>query len=906
MNPTQNTTEAKKGYNPHIIESRFYNICKERGYFEIEGNKSLWEQPNPPCFSIMMPPPNVTGVLHIGHALTFSLQDIITRYKRMNGFKTLYQPGLDHAGIATQNVVEKQLLAQGIHKEDLGREEFIKRVWEWKEQSGGAIINQMYHLGITPAWSRLRFTMDKGLQNAVKKAFVQWYNQGLIVQDNYMINWCVKDGALSDIEVEYEENAGKLYYLRYPIKESKECLIVATTRPETFFGDSAVMVNPQDERYAHFIGKSVILPLLNREIPIIADTAVDMDFGSGCVKVTPAHDINDYEVGKRHHLEFITIFDEKGILNAHAGAFAGKDRLAARHDIIKALQEQGFVEKIEDYTNQVGKCYRCGNVVEPYISKQWFVKKEVAFNAIKRVNEKQLHFIPPQWLNNYNAWMRELKDWCISRQLWWGHRIPVWYCECGERVASESDYPTCPKCHLKITKQDNDVLDTWFSSGLWAFSTLGWGNESIEKSQNTSNVDSINHTLYGANDLIDFYPNTLLITGFDILFFWVARMILSGESLLHKLPFKDVYLHALVRDKDGQKMAKSKGNVIDPLNMIQTYGADTLRFSLAYLCAQGRDVKLSAHTLETINNFTNKLYNAAQFLNMYLEQLGGKEALERGFGDVGHLEITTPLGQYMLARFYKATNEVREALNAYRFNDGASILYRFLWGEFCDWGIELAKASKDSVYELGAIFKGAMLLLHPYMPFITDWLWHSLNGTKIESADSIMIAPYPKARALDSNLAQIERDFNIIQDVIISIRRLKATLELGNAPVEKVYVKLNAALAKSLLEQFVCKLAKVAHLELVSDKIAGSVVDVSEYCECYMQLTGVDLSAITARLNNQKQKLEKDITKLQSMLSNEQFIKNAPPHVFEQNKQALSAAQEKYDKINAQLSAFSG
>lgn len=881
----KDTQKAKKGYQPDIVEKTFYQICEERGYFEIEGNQSLWGA-NPACFSIMMPPPNVTGVLHIGHALTFTLQDIITRFKRMNGFKTLYQPGLDHAGIATQNVVQKQLLSEGISKESLGREAFIAKVWEWKEKSGGAILHQMRKLGITPAWSRLRFTMDQGLQNAVKKAFVQWYNQGFIVQDYYMVNWCVHDGALSDIEVEYEENHGKLYYLRYPIEGSSESLIVATTRPETFFGDSAVMVNPQDSRYAHLVGKNVVLPLLNRPIPIIADSHVDMDFGSGCVKVTPAHDMNDYEVGKRHNLSFITIFDQKGILNTHAGEFAGKDRLQARPEIVQKLQEEGFIESIEDYSNQIGKCYRCNNVVEPYISKQWFVKKEVAKHAIERVNNGELCFFPPQWLNNYNAWMRELKDWCISRQLWWGHRIPVWYCECGHKIASEVDNPKCPKCFKEATKQDEDVLDTWFSSGLWAFSTLGWGN------------DIQANAPYRDSDLHDFYPNSLLITGFDILFFWVARMLLSGESLLGILPFKDVYLHALVRDESGQKMSKSKGNVIDPLEMIDTYGADVLRFSLAYLCAQGRDVKLSKSVLENTKNFTNKLYNATQFLLMYLEQLGG----QGGFANLGAIEIHTPLGRYMLARFYNATSEVYQALEAYRFEQGANILYRFLWGEFCDWGIELAKASKDSIYELGAIFKSALLLLHPYMPFITDYLWHSLDKSDIRSSDSIMIAAYPKPQGHKEG--QLQHNFEIMQDVIVCIRRLKAMLELGSAPIKEIYIKLNDEVDNALLKQFVCKLARVENLHIIAQKPDASVGDVGEFCECYLCLEGIDLSAITSRLSAQKQKLEKELHKFKGMLSNEKFVQNAPKAVLEQNRASLRSVQEKYDKICAELQAL--
>lgn len=881
-------TQSQKGYNPKSIESHFYRICEQRGYFEIEGNRALWSE-NPQAFSLMMPPPNVTGVLHIGHALTFTLQDIITRYKRMDGFKTLYQPGLDHAGIATQNIVQKQLNAQGISKEELGREGFIAKVWEWKEQSGGAILNQMRHLGITPAWSRLRFTMDSGLQNAVKKAFVEWYNKGLIIQDSYMINWCVHCGALSDIEVEYIQNDTKLYYLRYPIQGRSENLLVATTRPETFFGDVAVMVNPADTRYAHLIGQSVVLPLLGREIPIIGDEAVDMAFGSGCVKVTPAHDINDYEVGKRHNLTSLVIFDEKGIFNAQAGAFEGRERLEAREDIVRALDLGGYIEKIEEYSNQVGACYRCGSLIEPYISKQWFVKKEVAAQAVERVNNGELTFFPPQWLNNYNAWMRELRDWCISRQLWWGHRIPVWYCECGEKLASESDTPTCPHCGGVITRQDEDVLDTWFSSGLWAFSTLGWGNGADSKE------------LFGKGDLAAFYPTSLLITGFDILFFWVARMLLSGESLLGQLPFKDVYLHALVRDENGQKMSKSKGNVIDPLEMIESYGADTLRFTLAILCAQGRDVRLSTQSLELYKNFTNKLYNATQFLLLYLEQQGGSVA--KGFENLESCKVSSALGRFMLSRFYACAQEVRSALDSYRFNDGASILYRFLWGEFCDWGIELAKASKDSVFELGAIFKSALLLLHPYMPFITDYLWHRLSGSEIESADSIMVRAYPRAcenEELRENAAQ----FELIQDVIISIRRLKALLELGNAPLKRVFVKLARKGDEGLLTQFVCKLARVEELAIVDSKPSGCVGDVSALCECFVELQGIDVSAITSRLSNQHAKLEKEITKLESLLTNEKFRQNAPKSVLEQNESALLNAKQKRENIERELRAL--
>lgn len=877
--------QEKKTYNPKDIEQEIYAICEERGYFEVDYSKQK-------SFCLMMPPPNVTGVLHIGHALTFSLQDIITRFKRMDGYATLYQPGMDHAGIATQNVVEKQLLAQGIKKQDIGREEFLKKVWEWKEESGGKILHQMRKLGISPAWSRLRFTMDNGLQNAVKKAFVEWYNRGLIIQDSYMINWCTHDGALSDIEVEYKENEGFLYYLRYPIIESKDTqyVIVATTRPETFFGDTAVMVNPNDSRYKHLVGKEVELPLIRRKIKIIADEAVDMEFGTGCVKVTPAHDINDYEVGKRHNLEFLTVFNPNGILNELAGEFAGLERLNAREKIIQKLDSKGFIEKVEPYTNQVGKCYRCGNIIEPYISKQWFVKKEVAQNAITRVNAKQTQFFPSQWLNNFNAWMRELRPWCISRQLWWGHRIPVWYCECGEKIASEVDTPQCPKCGTPIQTQDEDVLDTWFSSGLWAFSTLGWGNENTNLS-NPQNKDSSN--LYEAQDIERFYPNSLLITGFDILFFWVARMLFSGESLLDKLPFKDIYLHALVRDEKGDKMSKSRGNVIDPLEMIEIYGADSLRFCLAALCVQGRDIKLSFSQLELSKNFANKIFNATQFLLLYAKQLSPQSPY---FKDLSTYQ--TPLGKYMKSRLNFATKSLRACLEYYRFNEATNVLYHFLWNEFCDWGIELAKAQKESIFEIGSVFKDALKLLHPFMPFLSDDLWHSLNGSSIKEADSIMIASFPYDEIQDK---EIESSFEIIKDCIVSLRRIRANLELGNAQIQNAYLKISCNVDKELLQTFVCKLARIENLSIIKESKKGCVSDVGEFIESFVDLDGIDLGAIKTRLFAQETKLQKEIAKLDSMLSNPNFLKNAPPNVLAQNKEALKNANEKLSKVQAQL-----
>ena len=1047
-------------YDPKSIEQRIYRICKERGYFEIEGNANIAKSDK--TFALMMPPPNVTGVLHIGHALTFTLQDIITRFKRMDGFTTLYQPGLDHAGIATQNVVEKQLLAQGLSKEALGREEFIKRVWQWKEESGGKIVEQMQALGISPAWSRLRFTMDSGLQNAVREAFVAWYERGLIYQGDYMVNWCVKDGALSDIEVEYKEQETHLYHLRYPVVDSNEVLIVATTRPETFLGDSAVMINPQDTRYTHLLGKCVRLPLVGREIPIIADNAVDMEFGTGVVKVTPAHDINDYAVGKAHALESIVIFDEKGVLNDYALGFAGRDRLEARADIVEALQQAGAVEKIQPYSNQVGVCYRCGNVIEPYISRQWFIGEGIAKSTIEKVNlqkrdsvlgnhssdfvdfeatadhqsssapkstksttsttatprileedkqnaqesssradeigvaihkstqvdsmgdysasaesmdchatanalarndrknantqkvdssnaqnvseqakdsricdEKsglfkdsqgralgvrnrresaeiadlsrkaestkeaesphaQARFHPPQWLNNFNAWMRDLRPWCISRQLWWGHRIPVWYCQnsaCGHIFASKNEREsTCPKCHSSVL-QDPDVLDTWFSSGLWAFSTLGWGNGGACKEQ------------YNATDLARFYPNSLLITGFDILFFWVARMLFSGESLLGELPFRDVYLHALVRDEFGQKMSKSKGNVIDPLAMIEEFGADSLRFALAYSCAQGRDVRLAKSQLELAKNFANKLYNAAQFLLLYAKQQDGHFS---GFTErTGLNAYRTPLGRYAKSRLNSATKDLRAALESYRFNDGASVAYRFLWGEFCDWCIELAKAQKESIAELGSVMIEAMKLLHPYMPFLTESLYHTLRGSELESSESIMITRYPSEVSQDS---AIEQDYAYIKDAIVSLRRAKALIDLANKPIELAYIATDMPLNPAAL-QAICKLAKVGAIECVDTKAQNGldkdcVADIGSLVKSYLPLQGIDLAPIITRLNNQNLKLEKEITKLQALESNEKFKANAPKGVLESNASALAEAKAKQAEVLAQLAIF--
>ncbi len=873
---------STQAYEPRKTEDKFYKIWESRGYFEVDSNKSIQEEGKK--FSIMMPPPNVTGRLHIGHALTFTLQDIITRYKRMDGYKTLWQPGTDHAGIATQNVVEKQLLAEGTTKEELGREKFLERVWEWKAESAGIMTEQLRKMGVSPAWERERFTMDSGLQKSVKEAFVHLYNQGLIVRGNYMVNWCTHDGALSDIEVEHEDHDGKFYHIRYPFADGSGFVEVATTRPETYFGDTAVMVHPDDARYKNLIGKKVTLPLTQREVLIIADEHVDMTFGTGVVKVTPAHDQNDYEVGKRHDLEFITVFDEKGILNEYAGEFCGLERLEARETIVKKLASEGFIVKIEEHKHQVGHCYRCKNIVEPYISKQWFVRSEVAKKSIEKTNNGEAKFFPPHWINSYNSWMGDLRDWCISRQLWWGHQIPVFYCgDCDHEWASLRDEEhECPKCASKNIAQDPDVLDTWFSSALWPFSTLGWGNGDAEMDK-----------LFKSDDMKDFYPNSLLITGFDILFFWVARMMMMGESFIGELPFNHIYLHALVRDEHGQKMSKSKGNVIDPLDMVEKYSADILRFTLAISAAQGRDIRMSTDKLEQNRNFTNKLYNAAKFLQMNVDT----------FPDLRGFCVESPLGRYMLSRLNMATLEVRACMDDYRFNDAATVLYRFLWNEFCDWGIELSKADKGAIVELGAIFKEAMKLLHPFMPFITEYLYHELSGTNLESGDSIMVMKYPfktKKREKD------EAKFELIMDAIISIRRAKVLVDLANQKIEKAFVKIDSISEQEQesMRPFISRLAKVDVIEFTDVKIENAVSDISQKCETFIPTQSIDLAPIISRLSKQDEKLQKEIDKLSSMLSNERFVANAPEDVLAKNRELLADAEDKQNKVKEQLESL--
>ncbi len=645
------------------------------------------------------------------------------------------------------------------------------------------------------------------------------------------------------------------------------------------------MVHPDDERYAKFVDKEVILPISKKAIKIIADKHVEKEFGTGVVKVTPAHDMNDYEVGLRHNLDFISVFDEKGILNEHCLEFQGLERLEAREKIVAKLESLGFIEKIEEYNNQIGYCYRCNNIVEPYISKQWFVKKEIAQESIEKVALGESKFYPNHWINSFNAWMKDLRDWCISRQLWWGHQIPVYYCECSHEWASQHTPKTCPKCQSQNFKQDEDVLDTWFSSGLWAMSTLGWGNENWGKDK-----------IWSEKDLKDFYPNSLLITGFDILFFWVARMMFQSTNVLHQLPFKDIYLHALVKDEQGRKMSKSLGNVIDPNESIKEYSADILRFTLALLAIQGRDIKLSNDKLLQVRNFTNKIYNAKNYLLLN----------ESKFEDLENITLHSELAKYIYAKFQTCVKDVRENLDNYRFNDAANTLYKFFWDDFCDWGIELSKAEKSSVKELGSIFKEALKLLNPFMPFISEYLYHKLSDTELKTSPSIMISKYPKFKEQDKN---IEKIFSLLIESIVSIRRAKSLIDLGNSKIEKAYIKFNDKKIKDEIKaymNFIIMLAKCEQIEFSEEKLPKAICDVSENLEIFITLENVDLSGILTRLENQKNKLEKESFKLNSMLSNEKFIANAPKEVVEQNKEALENLKIQLEKISVELQNLRG
>ena len=869
------TTQLPKAYDPTRVEQKWFAVWEQRGDFHAD------EASPKPHFSIVIPPPNVTGVLHMGHALNNTLQDILCRWKRMRGFEVLWMPGTDHAGIATQNVVEKQLAGEQKDRHELGREAFVERVWQWREESGGQIINQLKRLGASCDWERERFTMDAGLSSAVKEVFVRLYREGLIYRANRLINWCPRcHTALSDLEVEHQEQQGRLWHLRYPVKGSERYLVVATTRPETMLGDTAVAVHPEDPRYGELIGGRVMLPLMNREIPIIADSYVDMEFGSGAVKMTPAHDPNDFEIGKRHDLEFVNVLDESGCINANGGPYAGLDRYAARERVIADLENQGLLEKTEDHLNAIGACYRCRTAIEPYLSKQWYVAvKPLAEEAIKAVESGATRIVPGQWEKTYFEWMHNIQDWCISRQIWWGHRIPAWFClTCGEISVAEEEPQACQHCGSTDLQQETDVLDTWFSSALWPFSTMGWPRE-------TATLDK-------------FYPTSCLVTGFDILFFWVARMMMMGLKFMGQVPFREVYIHALVRDAQGQKMSKSKGNVIDPLTVVDRYGADAFRLTLCAFAAMGRDIKLSEERIGGYRNFVNKLWNASRFALMNLEDFTPAAA--------GLEEIPlTAADQWILERFARTAGEVNQAFTDYKFNEAAGLLYTFTWHEFCDWYVELSKdplygedpqARRAAQAVLFHVLEGLLRLLHPILPFVTEEIWQALPGQR--QVASIMQAAYPEPGAVTLDPAVVA-EMELVMEVIRAIRNIRGELDLP--PGRRVAVALDCRSSEDVRairagEAYIRSLARVddLHAGVGIERPRQSATQVAGPVEVLMPLAGlIDIAEEESRLRKEIDKARKDVDFFEKKLSNEKFLANAPPHVLEKDRGKLIAAQEK-------------
>lgn len=851
--------ELDKAYEPKAVEEKWYRFWLEKGYFRADP-----DSPKKP-FSMVIPPPNVTGSLHIGHALNNTLQDILVRWKRMQGYNCLWVPGTDHAGIATQHMVEKALAKEGLTREQLGREEFIKRVWDWKEKYGSRIIHQLQRLGASCDWSRERFTMDEGLSEAVKEVFVRLYEEGLIYRGHYIINWCPRCGtALSDLEVEHREQEGRLYYLRYPLDGGGE-VIVATTRPETMLGDTAVAVNPGDERYKDIVGRTAILPVLGRRIPVIADPVVDPDFGTGALKVTPAHDPVDFEIGRRHGLEAIRVIDEKGIMTEEAGPYRGLDRFECRRRIVEDFGKSGVLVKVEPYRHSVGHCYRCQTVVEPHLSVQWFVRtKPLAGPAIEAVREGRTRIIPKNWEKVYFDWMESIRDWCISRQIWWGHRIPAWHCaECGRITVAKDNPGRCAHCGSQRIEQDPDVLDTWFSSALWPFSTLGWPNRTRE--------------------LEVFYPTSVLVTGFDILFFWVARMMMMGLHFMGDVPFRDVYVHALVRDIEGQKMSKTRGNVIDPLDMIEKYGADALRFALALLAAQGRDIKLSEERIESARNFCNKLWNASRFCLMNLEDGVQGEVPER----------LTPPDLWILKGLKETTEEVTRALEEYRFNEAAQALYLFTWHSFCDWYIELSKVQlqredlrRGTQAVLVFVLERILRLLHPFMPFITEEIWQRLP----HKGESITVAPWPEAVEVPEDpdaIARMER----LMGIVTSIRNIRG--EMGVPPQKRVRAILRVQddpLLGQLEEDraYIEALALVRELDLMAggEPPKGCSTAISHGVEIYIPLEELvpDPLRERERLKKELKKVLEDLDFVQRKLQNPSFLQRAPREIVEKER----------------------
>ncbi len=870
--------DLPKGYEFAQVEQRWYEYWLRHKTFSAkmeEGRES---------FSIVIPPPNVTGVLHIGHALNNTLQDILVRYHRMKGDNTLWVPGTDHAGIATQNVVERQLATENLTRHDLGREKFIERVWQWRREKGGTIINQLKRMGASCDWDRERFTMDEGLSKAVREVFVRLYKEGLIYKGDYIVNWCPRcHTALADDEVEHDPTQGKLYHLRYPYADGSGEVVVATTRPETMLGDTAVAVHPEDERYQGLEKIGIRLPLVDRIIPVVLDHHVQRDFGTGALKVTPAHDRDDYEIGLRHDLPRIKVMDDHGVMNENAGPYQGLDRFECREKIVADLREQGYLVEIEDYEHAVGKCYRCATVVEPTTSKQWFVSvRPLADKAVAAVREGRITIYPNTWDNTFYAWMDNIRDWCISRQIWWGHRIPAWTCQgCGKLIVETTDPEKCPHCGSTDLVQETDVLDTWFSSALWPFSTLGWP-------ENTKELQT-------------FYPTSILITSFDILFFWVARMMMMGLHFMDEVPFHDVYLHALVRDKHGKKMSKSTGNVIDPLVMIDQYGTDAFRFTLTAFAAQGREIRMDEERVEGYRRFINKLWNAARFAQMHIKD--ADPAITRVADDPAGLPLPH---RWILSRTNATIAEVRKALDGYNFNEIASHLYQFTWHSFCDWYVEWIKkdlygdddqARENARGVLLVVLENILKLMHPVTPFVTEEIWSQLPGER----DTIMLAPFPEQNP-GWHDPQAEEEMELLMDVISGLRTIRTEAELH--PTAKITATIISPDAgkRAVLETFADSVATMVRAEKLDIVDKGVVPDDAGHgmagdVELVVPLAGlIDVEAELEKLARERKKLDKELARVSGKLKNEKFLANAPVAIVAKERAREEELQTKLAK----------
>jgi valyl-tRNA synthetase len=873
-----------KSYDPHQVEEKWYSYWMERSYFRAN------EDSEAKAYSIVIPPPNVTGVLHIGHALNNTLQDILIRFKRMEGHNVLWMPGTDHAGIATQNVVEKQLVEEGLDRHSLGRDKFIERVWKWKEQSGGTIISQLKKLGASCDWSRERFTMDEGLSEAVKEVFIRLYREGLIYRSHYIINWCPRcQTALSDLEVEHQEIVGKLYHLNYPLKKGGRFLVLATTRPETMMGDTAVAVNPEDKRYLDIVGDIVLLPVVDREIPIIADPYVDIEFGTGCLKITPAHDFNDFEIGLKHGLGQIKVIDEEGRMTEQAGPYRGMDRFECRDRIVEDFKREGILLKMEDYHHMVGHCYRCKTIIEPNLSLQWFVRtKPLAQTAIEAVRNGETKIIPEVWEKTYFEWMENIRDWCISRQIWWGHRIPAWYCETCEEVMVAKERPTsCPKCGSERLKPETDVLDTWFSSALWPFSTMGWPKETKE--------------------LKRFYPTSVLVTGFDILFFWVARMMMMGLKFMGDVPFRDVYIHGLVRDEKGEKYSKTRGNVVDPLDLIERYGADALRFTLAALTMPGSDLKLSEARTEGYRHFVNKIWNASRFALMNLD---GSVRIDQ---EIDEKEVVSLPDRWILRELNQTIRKVYQSLEGYKFNEASHALYQFVWHQFCDWYLELIKPFLYQEEDVGRkkvtqqtllhTLDRTLRMLHPFMPFVTEEIWQQLPNQRKDG--SIMITPFPKP---DSRFdaPEVTEEMGWVIEIITALRNIRGEMNVPPGDQVIVLVRTKEMEVEKGIEKnqsFIKNLARVKELTVGRniEKPLYSAFAAVRGTEIFVPMDRSRMEEEGKRLQKEIIKIEKEMAFVTQKLSNDQFLSKAPPGVVEEVRGKAKEMQALRDKLEESL-----